>query len=285
MRRSLLFMPGNNPAMLQNSDVFESDAVIYDLEDAVSVTEKDSARKLVAEFLRSQKSLPMEVIIRINGLDTDFYLEDLKYVVSDKIDTIMLPKADYDFLVQLDKLLTEIENEKSLTKKIKVIPIIELAKSVLEIEKIVTCPRVDGVLLGAEDLSADMDVIRTKKGDEILYARLKLATACSAYKIDSIDTPFTDTNDNDGLKADCEFAVSIGFTSKSAIHPNQVGVINQTFVPSKEKIEWALRVETANKDALKKGLGVFSLDGKMVDKPVIERANKILRKAKAYKLI
>lgn len=285
MRRSLLFMPGNNPAMLQNSDVFEADAVIYDLEDAVSVTEKDSARKLVAEFLCFNKTLPMEVVIRINGLDTDFYSSDLEYVVSDRIDTIMLPKADHDGLLQLDKLLTKIEQEKGLTKKIKVIPIIELAKSVLEIEKIVTCPRVDGVLLGAEDLSLDLDVIRTKKGDEILYARQRLVMACSAYKIDSIDTPFTDTNDNDGLKTDCEFAVSIGFTSKSAIHPNQVTTINKTFVPTKEKIEWALRVETANAEALKKGLGVFSLDGKMVDKPVIERANKILKKAKAYKLI
>lgn len=278
-------MPGNNPAMLQNSDVFEADAVIYDLEDAVSVTEKDSARKLVAEFLRSQKSLPMEVVVRINGLDTDYYQDDLKAIVSDKMDTIMLPKADYEFLVQLDKLLADIETQKGLTKKIKVIPIIELAKSVLEIEKIVTAPRVDGVLLGAEDLSSDMDVIRTKKGDEILYARQRLVMACSAFKIDSIDTPFTDTNDNEGLKTDCEFACSIGFTSKSAIHPNQVGVINKTFVPTKEKIEWALRVETANAEALKKGLGVFSLDGKMVDKPVIERANKILKKAKAYKLI
>ena len=278
-------MPGNNPAMLQNSDVFEADAVIYDLEDAVSVTEKDSARKLVAEFLRSNKTLPMEVVIRINGLDTDFYLEDLKYVVTDNIDTIMLPKADYLGLIQLDQILSDIEKTKGLTKKIKVIPIIELAKSVLEIEKIVTCPRVDGVLLGAEDLSSDMDVIRTKKGDEILYARQRLVMACSAYKIDSIDTPFTDTNDSKGLQADCSFANSIGFTSKSAIHPNQVMVINQTFVPTKDKIEWALRVEIANKEALKKGLGVFSLDGKMVDKPIIERANKILKKAKAYKLI
>ena len=128
-------------------------------------------------------------------------------------------------------------------------------------------------------------LLEQKKGDEILYARQSLVMACSAYKIDSIDTPFTDTNDNDGLKIDCEFANSIGFTSKSAIHPNQVMVINNTFVPSKDKIEWALRVETANAEALKKGLGVFSLDGKMVDKPIIERANKILKKAKAYKLI
>ncbi len=286
MRRSLLFMPGNNPAMLQNSDIFDADAVIYDLEDAVSVFEKDSARVLVSQFISSyNKPFPMEIVVRINGLDTEFYMDDLNCVVSDNIDTIMLPKASCQTLVQLDEILTQIEKNKKLTKKIKVIPIIELASSVLEIEQIVKAPRVDGVLLGAEDLTSDLEVSRTKNGDEILYARMKLAMACCAYKIDSIDTPFTDTNDEQGLVEDCKKVMALGFTSKSAIHPNQIGVINSTFVPTKEKIEWALRVEQANKAALEKGLGVFSLDGKMVDKPVIERAKKILIKAKRYNLI
>ncbi len=286
MRRSLLFMPGNNPAMLQNSDVFDADAVIYDLEDAVSVTEKDSARILVSEFIKARNTaFPMEIVVRINGLDTEFYAKDLQAVVSDKIDTVMLPKANLETLYQLDEILTKLELEKGLTKKIAVIPIIELASSVLEIDQIVKAPRVNGVLLGAEDLSSDLEVSRTKKGDEILYARQRVVMACTAYKIDSIDTPFTDTNDEEGLYADCRFVLGLGFTSKAAIHPNQVGAINSTFVPSLDKIKWALRVEQANKSALEKGLGVFSLDGKMVDKPVIERARKILIKAKRYNLI
>lgn len=285
MRRSLLFMPGNNPAMLQNSDIFDSDAVIYDLEDAVSVTEKDSARILVSQFLKTKTQFPMEVVIRINGLDTAFYMDDLLAVVSDKIDTIMLPKASVKDLVLLDEILTKLEKERALTKRIHIIPIIELASSVLEIEEIVKQKRVNGVLLGAEDLTSDLDVQRTKQGDEILYPRMRLAVACAAYKIDSIDTPFTDTADEDGLVADCKKALGLGFTSKSAIHPSQVGVINEIFVPSPEKIKWALRVQTATEEAEKKGLGVFSLDGKMVDKPVIQRANKILEKAKRYHLI
>lgn len=286
MRRSLLFMPGNNPAMLQNSDVFDADAVIYDLEDAVSITEKDSARNLVSAFLLARKdAFPMEIVIRINGLDTTFYRDDLNAVVTDKIDTIMLPKASVKYLKELDEILTAIEKEKNLTKKIGIIPIIELALSVLEIEEIVKMPRVNGVLLGAEDLTSDLEVSRTKKGDEILYPRQRLAVACAAYKIDSIDTPFIDVNDEEGLDADCRFVMGIGFTSKSAIHPNQVGTINSIFVPTMDKIKWALRVEEANKQALEKGLGVFSLDGKMVDKPVIERAKKILIKAKRYNLI
>ena len=271
--------------MLQNSDIFDSDAVIYDLEDAVSVTEKDSARILVSQFLKTKTQFPMEVVIRINGLDTAFYMDDLLAVVSDKIDTIMLPKASVKDLVLLDEILTKLEKERALTKRIHIIPIIELASSVLEIEEIVKQNRVNGVLLGAEDLTSDLDVQRTKQGDEILYPRMRLAVACAAYKIDSIDTPFTDTADEDGLVADCKKALGLGFTSKSAIHPSQVGVINEIFVPSPEKIKWALRVQIATEEAEKKGLGVFSLDGKMVDKPVIQRANKILEKAKRYHLI
>lgn len=285
MRRSLLFMPGNNPAMLQNSDVFDADAVIYDLEDAVSITEKDSARILVSEFLRAKSEFPMEVVVRINGFDTCFYKDDLSAVVSDKIDTVMLPKASVNSLVLLDEILTELEMKRNLKKRINIIPIIELASSVLEIEEIVRQNRVNGVLLGAEDLTSDLDVQRTKQGDEILYPRMRLAVACAAYKIDSIDTPFTDTADEAGLIADCKKAMGLGFTSKSAIHPSQINFINEIFVPSPEKIKWALRVQSATEEAERKGLGVFSLDGKMVDKPVIERASKILAKAKRYHLI
>ena len=286
MRRSLLFIPGNNPAMLQNCDVFDSDAVIIDLEDAVSVTEKDAARALVAEFLNAMaEQPPMELIIRINGLDTEYYPADLEAVVSDKIDTVMLPKATVEYLEKLDKLLSEIEKKKRMSKKIGVVPIVELAISVLQIEEIVKCPRVNGVLLGAEDLSGDVGVMRTKKGNEILYPRMRLAYACAAYKIDAIDTPFTDTNDNDALTEDCLFVNNLGFNAKAAIHPNQVPVINSVFVPAQKSIEWALRVEEAARQASLKGLGVFSLDGKMVDKPVIQRAENIIKKARKYNLI
>ncbi len=285
MRRSLLFIPGNNPAMLRNSDVFESDAVIYDLEDAVSVTEKDAARELVSGFLNCAGALPMEVIVRINGLDTEYFSADLEAVVSDKIDSVMLPKASAAYLAELDFLLTEQEKKKGLKKRINVVPIVELASSVLQIDEIVKCPRVNGVLLGAEDLSGDIEVMRTKKGNEILYPRMKLAYACAAYKIDAIDTPFTDVNDGAGLEEDCRFVANLGFNAKAAIHPNQVPVINSIFVPAQKSIEWALRVQEAARQASLKGLGVFSLDGKMVDKPVILRAENIIKKARKYNLI
>ena len=282
MRRSLLFIPGNNPAMLQNADVFGSDAVIFDLEDAVNVTEKDNARNLIHYYLETHTFLPMEVVIRINGLDTDYYLDDLDKVVSDSIDTIMLPKAKVQEVKELDAILSKLEKERNLKKTIKIIPIIELAQSVLQVEEIASLNRVDGILLGAEDLSSDMEVARTKEGREIEYARCRVAMACKAYQIDAIDTPFTDVNDPVGLRIDAQNAQTFAMNAKSAIHPNQIDTINDVFLPAPKLINWAKRVKAASDDALARGIGVFSLDGKMVDKPVIERALKILAKAEKF---
>ncbi|HPT89235.1 MAG TPA: CoA ester lyase [Bacilli bacterium] len=284
MRRSLLFIPGNNPAMLQNADVFESDAVIIDLEDAVSISEKDSARNLVKNFLNSYR-LPIEVIIRINGMDTDFYQADLEAIVSNNIDTILLPKANPRDLIKLDQILSKIEHKNGLTKKIGVIPIIELASSILDVREIATSPRVNGLLLGAEDLSSDLEVSRTLAGDEIFYARSMIAISCRAYNIDAIDTPFTDVRNEEGLLADSQKARGLGMNAKACIHPNQIDIVNKIFSPSKEQIEQALRMLKAFENAQKEGKGVFSLDGKMVDKPIIERAKKTIDKAKRFGLI
>lgn len=276
MRRSLLFIPGNNPGMLQSCDIFESDAVIFDLEDAVSGTEKDSARFLVSNYLKTY-SPNIEVVVRINGFDTPFYQDDLNVLLAlDNVNTIMLPKARVSDLVTLQGLIKESK------KNIKIIPIIEQAISLIEVEEIARFELVDGILLGAEDYTKDLEVVRTKEGNEIFYARNRIITACKAYKIDAIDTPFTDTNDNDGLVKDTLFAKSIGMNAKSAIHPNQVETINKLFTPTQKEIDYANRVLIARDEAFKKGLGVFSLDGKMVDKPVIERAEKVIEKAKKF---
>ena len=273
MRRSLLFIPGNNPGMLQSCDIFEADAVIFDLEDAVSGTEKDSARFLVTNYLKTYNP-ELEVVVRINGFDTPFYQKDLEELLAlENLHTIMLPKARVVDLVTLTRMI------KDAKRDIKIIPIIEQAISLIEVEEIARFELVDGILLGAEDYTKDLEVTRTKEGNEIFYARNRIITACKAYKIDAIDTPFTDTNDNEGLVKDTLFAKSIGMNAKSAIHPNQVETINKLFTPTDREIEYAKRVLIARDEAFKKGLGVFSLDGKMVDKPVIERAEKVIEKA------
>lgn len=281
MRRSLLFIPGNNPGMLLNCDVFESDAVIFDLEDAVSIFEKDSARMLVFNYLESMK-IKTEIIIRINGMDTPYYSDDLEKIVCDKLDTIMLPKARVSDLQLLDSMLVKYEKNRNLTKKIAIIPIIESAISLLEVEQIVTYPRVNGVLLGAEDYTKDLEINRTKKAEEILYARNRIIVACKAYKIDAIDTPFTDVYDEDGLKKETSFVKGLGMNAKSAIHPNQIELINEIFNPAIEEINEAKRILASYEEAMKKGLGVFSLDGKMIDAPIIKRAQITIEKAQKF---
>jgi len=285
MRRSLLFIPGNNPAMLQNADVFESDAIIIDLEDAVSISEKDSARDLVRFYLKSTAENDLEIVIRINGLDSKYGLADLKAVVSDKIDTIMLPKAHAQDVKHLVEILSGLEKERGMKKKIGIIPIIELATSVLETEEIAKQARVSGLLLGAEDLTTDLGIERTKTGSEILFPRFQVIYACAANKIEAIDTPFTDTKDESGLSADCKTAAELGMNAKACIHPNQVETVNKYFSPSQKLIDWSLRVIEAQKKAEANGLGVFSLDGKMIDKPIIERAEKVLAKAAKFKIL
>lgn len=280
MRRSCLFIPANNPGMLQNSSLFNADAIIYDLEDAVSVSEKDSARNLLKNYLKTF-TVSAEVIVRINALDSPFFMDDLNEIISDKVDAIMLPKAHIQEIKKLGEILDNLEKVKKINKRIAIVPIIELASSVLEIEEIASLERIDGILLGAEDLSSDMEFERTKSGEEITYPRSKIAYSAAAYKIDAIDTPFTDVKDNEALRKDALMAKRLGLNAKAAIHPNQIAIINEVFSPTAKQIETALRIVMAAKS----NKGAFSLDGKMVDKPIVDRSEKLLAKAKKYDLL
>jgi citrate lyase subunit beta/citryl-CoA lyase len=280
MRRSLLFVPGDNPGMLQSAGVYNADSIIIDLEDSISLPNKDSARILVNEFLKDHK-LKKEVIVRINSFDSPYYMEDLELLVSDNIDTILLPKANLENTVKLDAILSKLEKSKKLKKVIKIIPLIEQVASLLEVEEIALLNRVDGILLGAEDLTTDMGVERTKKGLEIFYPRAKVAMACINAGIEAIDTPFTDTRDFIGLEEDCHMSKGLGFKAKSAIHPNHIDIINNVYSPSKEEIVYAIQVL----EMAKTNKGAFSINNKMIDKPIIERAKKTIENAKAFGLI
>ncbi len=282
MRRSCLFIPSSNPGMLQSADIYHFDAVIFDLEDAVTMSEKESARELLKNFLAIANLKQKEIMIRINSLDNDLAMVDLENIVSDEIDTIMLPKARVSDIVYLDDVLTQIEKKKHLKKKINIVPIIELASSLLEVEKIAEENRVDGILLGAEDLTSDMEVSRTEEGTEIFYPRARIAMVCKAFKIDAIDTPYTNVNSLEGLEKDSLLAKGLGFNAKACIHPNQIDTINQIFSPTKQEILKAQKIIAAYEQEKK---GAFSLDGKMIDKPIIERSMKIIAKAKKFGLL
>jgi citrate lyase subunit beta/citryl-CoA lyase len=284
MRRSLLFIPANTPAMMQNADVFEADAVIFDLEDAVQLTEKDAAVDLFVQFVNQFKLKDIEIIVRINGLDTPYGEDNLRRIVSNHIDTIMLPKATVQSTAYCEGLIRKIEKKHKMTKEIQIIPIIERAISVIEAYEIASFERVNGLLLGAEDLSTDLEVERTEEGTEILFARSMVIMAAKANGIDAIDTPYTSTHHIQGLEKDARFAKSLGMNAKACIHPNQIDAVNHVFSPSMEAILHAKRIIEAEQEAIKQQRGAFSVDGKMVDKPIIERARKILEKAKQWNL-
>lgn len=282
MFRSLLFIPGNNPSMIQNADVFPADAIIFDLEDSVDVSEKDNARNLVENYLTMGGSLPNTVVLRVNPMDTDYFINDLELIKSEVIDYILLPKASLMSLDYLEQVLFRIETDNGL-EPTKVIALVESSESVIEVFNIAKHKRVEAILLGAEDLCNDLEINRTNHGNEILYARSRVIYACSANHIISIDTPNTAVNEEVLLKEDCLNAKSLGMKAKSAIHPSQIEMINHVFSPTEEEIHWAEKVLEAVKENV--GKGAFSLNGKMVDKPIILKAQKILEKAKKFELL
>lgn len=287
LRRTMLFMPGNNPGMLQNAAILGADSIILDLEDAVSLTEKDSARVLVREAIKFMDYSGVEVVVRVNPLDNEFGPVDIDTIARVKPDTIMVPKADEEEIKLADEMISKIEKEEGYEEGgIKLMPLVETAFGLENVYNIIKASkRVTGILLGGEDLTSDLGIKRTKEGSEIFYARNKIATACRALKVDAIDTPFTDTNDYEGLKADTQRAKSLGMTGKAAINPRQIDTIHSVFAPSEAEIKHAVRVLEAMEEARKEGKGVFSLDGKMVDAPIINRAKTTVGLAKLLGLL
>lgn len=276
LRRSMLFIPLSSPRMIQNADVFEADSIILDLEDAVSLSEKDGARDLLKNAL-DKLDFNCEKVVRINPTDSLYFEEDMKIVKKLNIDLILLPKADKKSIALAIKKLGE--------SKIKIMALIESALGVEEAFEVIKHKQVVGALLGGEDLATNLGVKRTKASTEILYARQRVVNACAAFGKSCIDTPFTDTEDQEGLISDTQFAKSIGFTGKAAINPRQVVDINTGFNPTNDEIKYATKVLDAAKEATKKGLGVFSVDGKMVDLPIINRAKQVMEKAKKAGLV
>lgn len=287
LRRTMLFMPGNNPGMLQNAPILGADSVILDLEDAVSLTEKNSARILVKEAIKVIDYSQVELVVRVNPLDTEYGIKDIDVISRVKPDSLMIPKATEEQLIYIDDILNKIENEEGYEKEsIKLIPIIETAYGLENVYNIInSSKRVVASLLGAEDLTSDFGIKRTKDSDEIFYARNRISTACRAARVDAIDTPFIDTDDYEGLTKDTLKAKSIGFTGKASINPRQIDIIHSALAPTEHEIKHALRILYAKDQAEEKGLGVFSLDGKMVDAPIINRAITTVELSKLLGLI
>ncbi len=277
MNTTYLFVPGNNPGMIQSSMLFGADSVIIDLEDAVSANEKDGARVLLREALLNLDFLNSNIVIRINPYNSEYFEKDIKNISfanpTIKSFSILVPKSEPKSFFEIEKILDEMK----ISIDTKMIALIETAVGLENISEIIkNSKRIKGILLGAEDLTSDFGIPRTKSSHEILYARNKTVAACKAYNLECIDTPFTDVDDEKGLFEDSLFAKNIGFSGKACINPRQIEIVKKAFLPSKEELEFAKRVIKTNELAKKDNLGVFSIDGKMVDAPIIKRAENTL---------
>ena len=284
MRRSMLFLPGNNPNMLINASCLGADAVIFDLEDAVSPAEKDAARILVRNTMRYMDLKGCEVIVRINSVDTNYWKKDLDTILPEKPDLILLPKTSTaEDALLADEYMTGLEEKLGMEKNtVGLMPLIETALGVENSFSIASSTkRVKALFLGAEDLTADLQCKRTKEGREIEYARTRLVVASRAAGIDVYDTPFTDVNDDEGIYTDANLAKALGFTGKASISPRHIDAINSVFSPTEAEVEYAYEVMDAIRLAKEMGKGAIALRGKMIDAPIVARAERTIAMAKA----
>ena len=290
LRRTMMYVPGNNPSMVKDAHIFGADTVMFDLEDSVSLNEKDSARFLVYNALKNLDYEGTEIAVRINGLDTPFGREDLEAIVRVRPHIIRLPKAETaEDVRNVELIIREIEEKEGIpVGTTKMMAAVESAIGVLNAREIATASsRLVGIAIGAEDFVTDMRTTRSLEGIELLTARSQVLFAARAAGIYALDTVFSDVNDEDGFTNEVKHIKQLGFDGKSVINPRQIDVVHSIYTPTQQEIEKSNRIIKASEEALRRGYGVVSLDGKMVDKPIIERAKRVLTLAIAagiYKL-
>jgi citrate lyase subunit beta/citryl-CoA lyase len=278
-RRVMLYVPGNTPAMVQNADVFGSDAIIFDLEDSVPPQEKDAARLLVKQALLNLSYQDTETVVRINAVQSEFFQKDLEGILPAGPNALVLPKTEggEDIRELESRILKILGREKYNRSNIEIIPLIESALGLINVVDIVrSSERITAVQFGAEDFTANIGAQRTLQGTEILFARSQLVTACASRMIQAIDTPFTEVDNEEGLREDALLARTMGFDGKTVISPRHVSIVKQIFSPSAAEVEFARRVVSAFEEAEKSGKGALSVDGKMIDAPIVKRAKNIL---------
>jgi len=281
-RRTMLYIPGNNPAMIQQGGIYGADSILLDLEDAVALNQKDSARILVRNMLKTIDFYDTEVCVRINNLNTPFGLPDLEEIVPLQPSAIRYPKTEYPVeIVNLIRIIEKIEDKHHLPHNSMTIhAMIETAMGVQNVFEIASkFNRIDAITVGGQDLTSDMDIVYTPDGTGIDFARKRIVMAAKASHIDVLDTVFPDVNDDIGLRKETEYAKKIGFTGKAVINPRQIDIIHEVFTPTEEEIRKAYRIVKEFRTNSVAGIGVFAIDGKMIDAPVVHRAEYILNLA------
>jgi citrate lyase subunit beta / citryl-CoA lyase len=272
LRRTRLYLPGNEPKFFINAGLHSPDGIILDLEDSVAAMEKEAAQLLVRNALRSVDFYGAERMVRINQLPKG--CADLKYIVPHNVHVILIPKCESaDQVKQIEKETNRLKSEFNVKHEIYFMPIIESALGVIKAYEIASASENNcGLAIGLEDYTADLGTQRTNEGKESIFARQMLVNAAKAAGIQAIDTVFSDVGDIEGLRQSVIEAKSLGFEGKGCIHPRQIQVVHEAFAPSTEEIAKAKKIVLAFDEAEKKGLGVVSLGSKMIDPPVVKRA-------------
>ncbi|HCT6699198.1 TPA: citrate (pro-3S)-lyase subunit beta [Enterococcus faecalis] len=287
LRRTMMFVPGANAAMLRDAPLYGADSIMFDLEDAVSLKEKDSARVLVHSALKTFDYGNIEIVVRINALDAGG-AEDIEAMVLAGVDVIRLPKTETaQDIIDVEAVITEIEQQNDIpVGTTKMMAAIESAEGVLNAPAIAkSSTRLIGIALGAEDYVTNMKTRRHPDGQELFFARSMILHAARAAGIAAIDTVYSDVDNTEGFEAEVRLIKQLGFDGKSVINPRQIPLVNTIYAPTEKEIQNAKEVIWGIREAEAKGSGVISVNGKMVDKPIVERAERVIALALAAKLI
>lgn len=284
LRRSMLFVPGSNAAMLSNSFIYKPDSIMFDLEDAVALKEKDSARLLVAHALQHPLYQEIETVVRVNPLDSEFGLLDLNAVVRAGVDVVRMPKTETaQDVVDMDNAITDIE--KACSREVgstKMLAAIESPLGITQANQIATASkRLIGIALGAEDYVSNLKTERSPEGIELLFARCSILQAARAAGIQAFDTVYSNANNEEGFLKEAALIKQLGFDGKSLINPRQIELLHNLFAPTQKDVDQAKRIIEAAEEAERQGSGVVSLNGKMIDAPIIDRAKLVLERAKS----
>ncbi|EGO8529141.1 citrate (pro-3S)-lyase subunit beta [Enterococcus faecalis] len=287
LRRTMMFVPGANAAMLRDAPLYGADSIMFDLEDAVSLKEKDSARVLVHSALKTFDYGNIEIVVRINALDAGG-AEDIEAMVLAGVDVIRLPKTETaQDIIDVEAVITEVEQQNDIpVGTTKMMAAIESAEGVLNAPAIAkSSTRLIGIALGAEDYVTNMKTRRHSDGQELFFARSMILHAARAAGIAAIDTVYSDVDNTEGFEAEVRLIKQLGFDGKSVINPRQIPLVNTIYAPTEKEIQNAKEVIWGIREAEAKGSGVISVNGKMVDKPIVERAERVIALALAAKLI
>ena len=282
-----MFVPGNNPAMMADAFIYGPDSIMLDLEDSVTMAEKDAARLLVHNALKTIDYGNTEMVVRVNPLNTPYGKKDVEAVVKAGVHVIRMPKTETaDEIRELEAEIVKVETELGCVGRTQIMAAIESTLGVINAYDIATASkRMMGIALGAEDYSANLKTQRTPEGMELLLARQTIVVAARAAGIDALDTVYSNLNDMETFRKEVELIKSLGVDGKSIINPRQIEVVNEVFAPKEKEIQKSLTILAAIKEAEKRGSGVIAVNGKMVDRPVVIRAQRTIDLAIASGII